>query len=146
MSACTFFGHSDSPLHIRPQLKSLVLDLIESGIREFYVGDKGSFDLMVASVLREIHKENHSISYAIVLSYLPSKKDYLSDTDNIETIYPQGIEKVPRKYAIAWRNKWMLQKADYVICYVKYTWGGAYKFVELAKKKGKKVINLAEQI
>ena len=146
MSACTFFGHSDSPLHIRPQLKRLVLSLIESGVREFYVGDKGNFDLMAASVLREIYRENHSISYSVVLSYLPAKPDYLQNSDYIETMYPEGLEKVPLRYAIVWRNKWMLQKCDYVICYVKYTWGGAYKFVELAEKKGKTVINLARPI
>ena len=70
MSVCTFFGHRDCPIQIRPKLKSLILSLIEKGVNEFYVGDKGSFDLMAAAVLREIHKENPAIHYAIVLAYL----------------------------------------------------------------------------
>lgn len=144
MSVCTFFGHRDCPIQIRPKLKSLILSLIEKGVNEFYVGDKGSFDLMAAAVLREIHKENPAIHYAIVLAYLPKEHCSFHHADYTETMYPEGLEKVPLRYAIVWRNKWMLQRSDYVICYAKYTWGGAYKFVELAEKKGKTIYNLAE--
>jgi len=47
------------------------------------------------------------------------------------------------RYAIAARNKWMLERADFVVAYVKRDIGGAARFVSEAKKKGKKVINIA---
>lgn len=39
----------------------------------------------------------------------------------------------------------MLEHSDYVVAYVTHTWGGAAKFVEKAKKKGKLVINLSDK-
>ncbi len=39
----------------------------------------------------------------------------------------------------------MIEKSDFVIYYVKYTFGGAYKIYSLANKKGKATINLAQK-
>ena len=36
----------------------------------------------------------------------------------------------------------MLKNSDYVICYLRYSWGGAYKFARMAQKSGKPVIQL----
>ena len=60
-----------------------------------------------------------------------------------DTILPEGIERVHPRYAIVWRNNWMIDKSDYVIAYVTHTFGGAYKAFERAKKKGKEVITIA---
>ena len=60
----------------------------------------------------------------------------------VNTIYPEGIESVPKRFAISWRNKWMLTESEYVVAYVKHSWGGAAKYYEMAEKKGKNVINL----
>ena len=38
-----------------------------------------------------------------------------------------------------------IDKSDYVIVYVKRNFGGAVQFYEMAKRKGKKVINIAEK-
>lgn len=46
------------------------------------------------------------------------------------------------RFAISWRNKWMLEKADYVITYVTHTVGGSAKFKEMAIKKNKRVIEI----
>ena len=29
------------------------------------------------------------------------------------TLLPEGIENVPPRFAISWRNKWMLERSDY---------------------------------
>ena len=58
-------------------------------------------------------------------------------------MYPEGIETVPKRFAISWRNKWMIQKSDYVITYIVYSWGGAAKFADLSKRVNKIVINIA---
>lgn len=41
----------------------------------------------------------------------------------------------PPKYKIIKSNQFMVNKCTYLICYVKYTWGGAYKTLEYAKRK-----------
>ena len=56
-----------------------------------------------------------------------------------ETIYPP-LESVPRKYAIIRRNEWMVDSADIVIAYVTYSWGGAARTLEYAKRKNKNII------
>ena len=57
-------------------------------------------------------------------------------------MYPEGIETVPRRFAMDWRNRWMLKQADYVVTYITHSWGGAAKVAEKAVKSGKRVINL----
>lgn len=61
----------------------------------------------------------------------------------INSMLPEGIETVPKRFAISWRNKWMLNQSDYVITYVTHSWGGAAQFAEMAEKQHKRVINLA---
>ena len=61
----------------------------------------------------------------------------------LQTILPEGIETINPKYAISWRNKWMVMQSDYVVSYIKNSFGGAFKFYNLALAKGKNVINLA---
>ena len=141
MKACTFFGHRDCPETIKPRLREVLIDLItNNGVDTFYVGNQGRFDGIVRSVLRELAQEYPEIHYAVVLAYLPGKKNEYDDFS--ETIFPEGIEAVHPRYAIDWRNRWMLQRADFVVTYIAHPWGGAAKFAEKAKREDKTVINL----
>lgn len=145
MLACTFFGHRDTPKEMIPTLRSTLIDLIKNkNVRKFYVGNHGGYDYMVKHLLIEL-KEIYPIDYAVVLAYLPIKKHNSEDESPTDTIIPDGIEFVPRKFAINYRNKWMIEQSDYVVTYVKYTSGGAAKFKETAEMKKKIVINIAEK-
>ena len=76
---------------------------------------------------------------------MPTKKtEYNQNEYNYNTIYPDGLEKTPSKYAIPKRNEWMIDKSDYVVTYVKYIVGGAAQFKELAERKGKTIISIAD--
>ena len=139
---CAFFGHKDTPESIRPLLESAVKKIIERYPDiTFYVGNNGNFDRMVLSVLKSLSEDFPTISYSVILAYLPIGKS--AEFDNLPTIYPEGIECVPKKYAISYRNDWIVKKADMVICYITHNYGGAAKFVEKACKKGKPVYNIA---
>ena len=48
-----------------------------------------------------------------------------------------------KKYAISYRNNWIVKKADLVVCYITLSFGGAAKFVEKARKNGKIIYTLA---
>lgn len=137
-NSCTFFGHRDCPISIKPNLKEVIINLIENGVTVFYVGNNGSFDMLVQSVLFELSKEYIYISYRIILAYPPK----VSKNEMYNTIYPSGIEKVPYHFAIPWRNRWMLDKSDYVVTYITHSYGNAFKYAELAKKKSKTVKNI----
>lgn len=36
----------------------------------------------------------------------------------------------------------MVEQSDTVVCYIEHPYGGAVKFVELAQRKGKRIIDL----
>ena len=138
---CTFFGHRDTPQAVKPVLKTVLQELIEQGVRQFYVGNQGNFDAMVTGVLKEL-EQSHGIRFEIVLAYLPKEKDPFYET---HSILPEGIENVPPRFAIEYRNKWMIEHSDIVVSYVRRSFGGAAKFKALAIKKGKTVIELSQK-
>jgi uncharacterized phage-like protein YoqJ len=141
MLTCTFFGHRDCPEIVKKDLKIVIEQLIMNNkVTNFFIGTDGMFDNHCLSTLTEIKKDFPHITYTVVLSSLPTKTSYFFDYSN--TILPEGIEIGHPKFAIERRNKWLINNSDYVICYVKQNFGGAYKFMELAKKHNKIVINL----
>ena len=140
MSICTFFGHRDAPLSIKPEIVKTVSELIVNGqANKFYVGNQGNFDRLVLEVLRDMSSVYTHIKYNVVLAYIPLKEVYSPN----ETIVPEGIECVPRRFAISYRNKWMVDKSDYVVTYITRQFGGAAKFKEYAEKKNKNIISLS---
>ena len=142
MAACTFFGHRDCPETIRPKLQTILKSLItEHRVDIFYVGNQGRFDALVRAELRQLQGEYPHIRYAVVLAYMPRKRP--ENDDYTDTMLPEGIESVHPRYAISWRNNWMLQQSDYVVAYVTHSWGGAAQHLKIAEKNGILIINLA---
>lgn len=142
---CTFFGHADSPTNIKKEIQKVIEDLIlQKGVNTFYVGTNGNFDRMVQSVLIDLKKQYPNLECCTVLAYIPGiKPEFDIGYEKLESLYPDGLEKVPKRFAIDWCNKWMVQQSDYVISYVRHSFGGAAKYMELAKRKKKIVYNLA---
>lgn len=141
MAVCTFFGHRECSDSIKTKLREVLIDLITShNVDMFYVGNQGQFDAIVRGALRELKEEYPQINYAVVLAYIPGKQTEYDDYS--DTMLPEGIESVHPRYAISWRNNWMLRQSDYVVTYITHPWGGAAQFVEKAKRQKKTVINL----
>lgn len=137
---CTFFGHKDTPKEIEPTLRSTLIELIENkNVSVFYVGNNGNFDTMVRCQLEDL-SQTYPITYSVVLAYLPTEKNKYDNLTN--TIYPEGLETVPKRFAIPWRNKWMIQQSDVVVTYVTRNFGGAAQFKALAERLNKHIINL----
>ena len=144
MPACTFFGHRDCPDTIKLKLKETLVDLITNhGADVFYVGHQGQFDAHVWSVLRDLKKEYPHIQYTVVLAYMPGKQNEYDDYS--DTMLPEGIESVHPRYAISWRNNWMLKQSEYVVTYITHTWGGAAQYAKKASNRGKFVVNLCDE-
>lgn len=138
---CTFFGHRDTPLTVKPILQQVIVDLIEQrGVTQFYVGNQGNFDAMARSLLAEL-AQIYPIRYDVVLAYLPKENDPLLDGSH--TILPDGFESVPPRFAIDHRNRWMINHSDIVLTYVRSP-GGAAKFKELVERKMKTVVEISE--
>ena len=143
---CCFFGHKDTPSTIAPELENVLTDLIENhGVVSFLMGHQGGFDHMALGAVRKLKERYPHITYNVVLAYMPGEKEEWSFYEPEETMYPEGLEEVHPRYAISWRNKWMLTESEYVVAYVKHSWGGAAKYYESAQKKNTKIINIAEK-
>lgn len=140
MAACTFFGHRDSPSGVKTSLYGTIEQLIcNQCVDTFYVGTQGNFDRMLYAALVELRQRYSYIKVYRILAYMPKQ----GDADTADTIVPEGIEKVHPRYAIVHRNNWMIDRSDYVICYVTHPTGGAYQAVERAKRKGKTIIAIS---
>ena len=144
MKTCTFFGNRDCLQSVYPALKSVVTDLIRNrGVRTFYVGTQGIFDGIVQRVLSEVSKEYADLNCYVVLAYFPNMKQKKTSYYDLPTLLPEGIEKILPRFAISWRNRWMIQKADYVVVYTKINPNGkAADFAQYERKKGKTVIQI----
>jgi uncharacterized phage-like protein YoqJ len=141
---CCFFGHKDARADIYPKLTNTIKYLItELNVSSFLVGNQGGFDAMVLKALRCLKTDYPEISYNVVLAYMPTEKQEYDPYKFGETILPEGIEEIHPKFAISWRNKWMVDESEYVIAFVSHSWGGAAKFIEYAAKKKKKIYNIA---
>ena len=137
----TFIGHRDTPQNIYSLLYETVRTLIQNdAATAFYVGDRGEFDRMVLRSLMELKKVYPHIEYQIVLAYMPQRTD--ESIAFHPNIFPAEVAVAPARFAIDRRNRWMIEKSDVVVAYVRHSCGGAARFREAALCKGKRVINL----
>ena len=143
----TFCGHSNCLFNDeeKEKLKQLLIkEIRKNPTCKFYLGGYGDFDSLCLRTLRELKKEFQSIELIFITPYLDKNYSKLefAKYHYDDVIFPP-LEKVPRKFAILKRNEWMVNEADLVIAYVMYSWGGAAKTLEYAKRKKKTIINLA---
>lgn len=137
-----FFGHRNTPSTVKPLLEQTVRRLIKENEEiTFLVGTHGAFDLMVQSVLEQALCNYPQITCYIVLLYIPAEAK--GEPYKLPTLVPEGIESVPKRFGISFRNKYMVNECDTIVCYITHDRGGAAQFVEKGKRKGKVIINLA---
>ena len=109
-----------------------------------YNGGYGNFDYFAAKYVQQLQRQYSNIRNCLVLPYIDQPfLDRIAIFTNRfdETIYPP-LENVPRRYAIIRRNEWMVDSADVVIACVKYSWGGAARTLEYARRKKKNIIQI----
>ena len=100
------------------------------------------------SSLTEEEANKLNLMYEEQISNLDSQIEDVNEqieTNKTDTVFPEGIESVPKRFAIVWRNQWMIDRSDFVITFVQRDFGGAATFQKKAEKKGKRIINLAER-
>ena len=144
----TFCGHSNCLFsdEEKEKLKQLLIkEIRKNPTCKFYLGGYGDFDSLCLRTLRELKVDFPNIELLFITPYLDNNysKLQLAKYYYDDVIFPP-IENVPRKFAILKRNEWTVDSADLVIAYVKYSWGGAAKTLEYAKRKKVPIINIAQ--
>lgn len=145
----SFFGHRR--FCKGEQCKEKFLEILETlaGDRavDFYLGGYGAFDSFAYACCKE-YKDTHPraklvlITPYITISY--QQNNLSLQTARYDAIIYPDIEDKPLKFAITYRNYWMVDKADSILFYVAHDWGGAYQTYKYAKRKSKRIFNLAD--
>ena len=142
------FGHRDLNRH--RALDRLLCPLLRELLRskpfvEIYVGRNGEFDVYTASIVKGVQgaigKENSEL--ICVLPYQERDMEYYEKYYD-SVIIPDCVARAHPKGAITKRNRWMVEVANLIICYIERESGGAYTAIRYAKSLGKEIINLAE--
>ena len=146
MKTCFFIGHRNAPETLRPLLDDAIeRHISEYGVTEFVAGHYGRFDYMAASAVRRAKERHPDVMLTLLLPYYPFDHD-TSDYDR--TYYPEGMETVPKPFAIVRANEYMIKTCEYLICYDAGLIGNTGKLVKRALRRQKKgemyVENLAE--
>ena len=135
--SCFFIGNRHTPSSIKDQLSEVVeKHITEYGVNTFTVGRYGNFDSLVAGVLRELKKQYTNIELYLLAPYaLTTKTEVPMDFNG--SYFPEGLEKVPLRYAIVQANRYMVQNSDYLITYCHHI-GNTRNIVEYAQRREKK--------
>ena len=153
MTVCTFAGHREVyQANIADKLDEAISRIIKNDdCFRFLVGGMGDFDGMCSSAVRRAKRNypNKQISLELILPYLTqelneNKSYYEISYDDV--VVPIELGGVHYKSAITKRNRWMVDKSDWMIAFVYRDFGGAYTSLRYAEKKGLQIINLAKEI
>ncbi len=144
----TFCGHSQYTASGEDEQKilSLLSEIIGDHHAELYLGGYGSFDSFARKCGKKYQETHPNTRLIFVTPYITIdyQKNHLDYQKNLydEILYP-SLEDKPLKFAISYRNKWMVERADYVIAYITHDWGGAYQTYKHAQRKKKPIFNIS---
>ena len=134
--SCFFIGHREADESILPQLLGAVhRHICEFGVNEFVVGQYGGFDRMAASAVIAAKKKYPYIRLYLLLPYHPAERKIGLPDGSDGLIYPDGMEKVPRKVAIIRANRYAVDHCDYLIAYAWHPASNAGNLVEYAQRR-----------
>lgn len=132
MKTCFLFGHGDAKDNILPSLKNAIERHIEYGVTEFVVGRYGGFDMRAARVLADVKRDHPYIRLLILIPYYPSERHIVLPDGFDGFFFPDGMEKVPRRYAIVRANRYMIKRSDYLIVFIKRSASNTYLLLQYA--------------
>ena len=145
VKTCFFIGHRETPENVRPLLDEAIAKHIENGVTDFVVGNYGAFDRMTIAALKVAKKTYPEIRLYLLLPYHPSERK-VAVPEGFMSYYPEGMEKVPRQFAIVRANRYMIDNSEYLIAYVWHAASNSRDLLEYAEKRSIKITNLADRL
>ena len=145
----TFCGHAH--FHQSEEYEHAIIAFLEEKVgdqpADIYLGEYGGFDNFAYNCCKKYKETHKKVSLIFITPYMTEEyqKNHLKyqKTRYDGIIYPE-LETKPLRFAISYRNKWMVENADYVVAYIDHDWGGAYATYKHAKRKGKFIFNLGK--
>lgn len=134
--SCFLFGHADCPQSFLLRIEETIERFYtEYGTRFLYVGNRGQFDRIAAAAAKRVKQRHPDLQLFLLLAYHPAERAVVL-TEGFDNSYYPPLETVPKPYAIARANKYMVDHCDLIICYVKHS-GNTKTLLEYAQRKQK---------
>lgn len=111
---------------------------------DMYLGGYGEFDAFAYECCKNYKEFHPQISLILITPYLPGNVQIRYNEARYDAVLYPELENKPKRYAITYRNRYMVEQADYVVAYVSHDWGGAYQTYRYAQRKGKEIFNLVD--
>ena len=145
MKTCFFIGHRDAPATLHPALQQAIQSLCQQHKAiEFVVGHYGAFDAMAAKAVVKAKKAFPQARLTMLLPYHPEEQRITLPAGFDGSIYPPDMERVPKRVAIVRANRYMVDHADYLICYAWQPGSNATQLLEYALQKELTIIRLSD--
>ena len=136
---CFCIGHRDACAWEIDGLDREILRHIEVyGVTEFIVGNYGNFDGLVASAVLRAKKEYPGLKLTLLLPYHPGERKMELPPGFDGSLYPEGMEKVPRRVAIIRANLRAVDMAQYMIAFVWHPASNSREILAYARAREKK--------
>ena len=141
-----FCGHADYAK--KEEDKQTILALLEREVGDkpcdFFLGEYGAFDSLAYECARDFQKKHPSVKLIFITPYLsPNYRKNIDASKKFDQIIYPELEKVPPRYAVLRRNRWIVEQAEVLIAYVDHRYGGAYRTYQYALTKKKRIYNTA---
>ena len=134
MKTCFFIGHRDAPESVHDRLLEAVeRHISEYGVTDFVVGRYGNFDRLAAHAVIEAKQQHSDITLTLLMPYYRTSAEPLPDGFD-GSLFPDGLETVPKRAAILRANQYMIHHCDYLIAYDAGHIGNTRKLVADARK------------
>ena len=151
---CCFTGHrnlsSGGKLEATVRLRKIIEEQIKAGVVFYGAGGALGFDTLAAQTVLDMKKEHPQLRLILVLPCEDQTKGWRSEDIAVYEDIKRRSDKVvyvSREYTqdcMHKRNRPLVNHSGTCICYLTRNTGGTAYTVDYARKKGLRIINLAE--
>ena len=161
---CAFFGNDYDFMYgrkrmrcpnlpLKEKIKQQIINLINNeNVDTFLVGEIGGFEEDAYDTVLEVQQIYPHIKIILVISKITELNeinnyngDYIIEKRGFdEFILPHKCATGCRKFGIIYRNRYIINHADFIIAYNRQH-GRAHKYCKQAENKGVTVIELAKK-
>lgn len=151
--SCAFTGHRNAEYlnavqePVSGNLHAALNSLLDEGVTEFYCGMAQGFDLMAASELLTF-RGYYDFRLIAVKPCADQSDTFTSKNKKLyDEILRQCDDVVVLsenyyKGCMQARDRYMVDKSDILLCFLRKSSGGTYYTVQYAKKKGKRIVEI----
>ena len=152
---CCFTGHrslsGEEKLKAAVRLRKIIAEQIKAGVVFFGAGGALGFDTLAAQIVLDMKKEFPQLRLILVLPCENQTRGWRSEDISV---YEDIMNRSDKVVYVSWeytpdcmhrRNRHLVDHSGTCICYLTRSAGGTAYTVDYVRRKGLRIINLAEE-